>query len=122
MHRLSGLDASFLYLETPAQLMHVCAVMVLDPATMPTDYSFDRIQTEIERRVRDVPSFTRKLRRVPLGLDHPIWVEDKQFDIERHVHQLALPAPGWLRASSPSCAPTWPACRSTARGRCGRCG
>ena len=94
MHRLSGLDASFLYLETPAQLMHVCAVMVLDPASMPTAYTFDGIQTEIERRVSDVPAFTRKLRRVPLGLDHPIWVEDKQFDIERHVHRLALPAPG----------------------------
>ena len=35
MDRLSGLDASFLYLETPAQLMHVCGLIVLDPATMP---------------------------------------------------------------------------------------
>jgi diacylglycerol O-acyltransferase len=104
MHRLSGLDASFLYLETPAQLMHVCAVMVLDPATMPTPYAFDEIQTEIERRVRDVPAFTRKLRRVPLGLDHPIWVEDKQFDIERHVHRLALPAPGGYAELTSLCA------------------
>lgn len=94
MDRLSGLDASFLYLETPAQLMHVCGLIVLDPSTMPTAYSFDKIQAEIDRRVSDVPSFTRKLRRVPLGLDHPIWVRDKQFDIERHVHRLALPSPG----------------------------
>jgi diacylglycerol O-acyltransferase len=104
MHRLSGLDASFLYLETPAQLMHVCAVMVLDPATMPTRYAFDDVQREIERRVRDVPSFTRKLRRVPLGLDHPIWVEDKQFDIERHVHRSALPAPGGYAELTRLCA------------------
>ena len=48
----------------------------------------------IEARVRDVPDFTRKLRRVPLGLDHPVWVRDTQFDIERHVHRLALPTPG----------------------------
>lgn len=94
MDRLSGLDASFLYLETPAQLMHVCAVIVLDPSTMPHDYSFERLQIEIEDRVNGVPTFTRKLRRVPLGLDHPIWVEDKQFDIERHLHRLALPSPG----------------------------
>ena len=33
MQRLSGLDASFLYLETPAQLMHVCGLIVLDPST-----------------------------------------------------------------------------------------
>jgi len=94
MDRLSGLDASFLYLETPAQLMHVCGLIVLDPATMPTPYTFERFQEEIDRRVKDVPAFTRKLRRVPLGLDHPIWVQDKQFDIERHVHRLALPQPG----------------------------
>ena len=94
MDRLSGLDASFLYLETPAQLMHVCAVIVLDPSTMPTEYSFERLQIEIESRVTGVPTFTRKLRRVPLGLDHPIWVEDRQFDIERHLHRLALPSPG----------------------------
>ncbi|HWJ68004.1 MAG TPA: wax ester/triacylglycerol synthase family O-acyltransferase [Nocardioides sp.] len=94
MDRLSGLDASFLYLETPAQLMHVCAVMVLDPSTMPTPYSFGALQDGIDRHVRDVPAFTRKVRGVPLGLDHPVWVRDRSFDVERHVHRLALPAPG----------------------------
>ncbi|MEI5674027.1 MULTISPECIES: WS/DGAT/MGAT family O-acyltransferase [unclassified Nocardioides] len=97
MDRLSGLDASFLYLETPAQLMHVCGVIVLDPSTIPDGYSFATMQAEIDRRVRDVPEFTRKLRRVPMGLDHPVWVRDKQFDIERHVHRLALPTPGGYR-------------------------
>jgi diacylglycerol O-acyltransferase len=94
MDRLSGLDASFLYLETPAQLMHVCGLIVLDHSTMPAPYSFEGMQQAIDQQVRDVPAFTRKLRRVPLGLDHPIWVKDKQYDIERHVHRLALPQPG----------------------------
>src|SRR3954454_5803754 len=94
MDRLSGLDASFLYLETPAQLMHVCGLIIVDPSTMPEPYSFASMRDGIGARVRDVPEFTRKLRRVPLGIDHPIWVRDKQFDIERHVHRLALPAPG----------------------------
>jgi diacylglycerol O-acyltransferase / wax synthase len=94
MERLSGLDASFLYLETPAQLMHVCGVILLDPSTMPEGYSFDALQAGIDDNVRDVPEFTRKLRRVPLDLDHPVWVQDKHFDIERHVHRLALPKPG----------------------------
>lgn len=94
MDRLSGLDASFLYLETPAQLMHVCGVIVLDPGTMPTPYSFEAVRAGINASVKDVPEFTRKLRRVPLDLDHPIWVNDQQFDIERHVHRLAVPAPG----------------------------
>lgn len=94
MDRLSGLDSSFLYLETPAQLMHVCGLFVLDTSTMPEPYSFRYLQDQIEQAVRDVPTFTRKLRRVPLGLDHPVWVRDPAFDIERHVHRLALPTPG----------------------------
>lgn len=94
MDRLSGLDATFLYLETPAQLMHVCGVMVLDHGTMPEPYAFDRLMAAIDDNVRDVPAFTRKVRGVPLGLDHPVWVRDQQFDIERHVHRLAVPSPG----------------------------
>ena len=33
MKRLSGLDATFLYLETPSAPMHVSGVFVADPAT-----------------------------------------------------------------------------------------
>lgn len=94
VERLSGLDASFLYLETPAQLMHVCGVLVLDPTTIPGGYSFTALREEIARRVADVPTFTRKIRKVPLGLDHPVWVHDEHFEIEHHIHRLALPDPG----------------------------
>ena len=104
MDRLSGLDASFLYLETPAQLMHVCAVMVLDQSTMPTSYTFGDLMAHIDDSVHDVPAFTRKLRGVPMGLDHPVWVRDQQFDIERHVHRLAVPSPGGYRELMDLCA------------------
>lgn len=94
MERLSGLDASFLYLESPAQLMHVCGVLLLDPSTMPGGYTFERLRADLERRVRSIPAFHRKLRHVPLEIDHPVWVEDTDFDIDRHVHRLAVPSPG----------------------------
>jgi len=94
MERLSGLDASFLYLESPQQLMHVCGVILLDPETIPGGYDFDRMKSDLERRVRDIPMFHRKLKRVPMGIDHPLWVDDADFDIDRHVHRLAVPAPG----------------------------
>jgi diacylglycerol O-acyltransferase len=61
---------------------------------MPEPYSFETMRAGIDERVRHVPDFTRKLRRVPLDLDHPIWVRDQRFDIERHVHRLAVPTPG----------------------------
>jgi len=92
--RLSGLDASFLYLETPEQLMHVSGLLLLHPATMPGGYDFARLRAAIAARIGDVAMFTRRIRRVPFGLDHPVWVDDRHFDIDRHVHRLALPAPG----------------------------
>ena len=97
MDRLSGLDASFTSIQTPAQLMLVCCLLVLDVSTMPGGYGFERLRSQIDSHVREVPAFTRRLRRVPLGLDHPVWVHDRSFDIERHVHRLALPTPGGYR-------------------------
>jgi diacylglycerol O-acyltransferase len=104
MERLSGLDASFLYLESSAQLMHVCGVLLLDPATVPGGYSFETMRADIEARVRAIPAFRRKLRQVPLAIDHPVWVEDADFDIDRHVHRLAVPTPGGAAELSELCA------------------
>lgn len=94
MERLSGLDASFLYLESSAQLMHVCGLLLLDPSTVPGGYSYDRMREDLDRRVRAIPAFRRKLRQVPLEIDHPVWVDDTEFDIDRHLHRLAVPSPG----------------------------
>jgi len=94
MQRLSGLDASFLYLETSSQLLHVCGLILLDPETVPGGYGFDSFKHTLEERIRDVPMFHRKLKQVPLGIDHPVWVKDGDFDIDRHLHRMALPAPG----------------------------
>ena len=94
MDRLSGLDASFLYLESGSQLMHVCGVIVLDPATIPGGYEFSTFKEELSQRVSGIPMFNRKLKFVPGRIDFPIWVTDDEFDIDRHVHRLAAPSPG----------------------------
>jgi diacylglycerol O-acyltransferase len=100
MDRLSGLDASFLYLESGAQLMHVCGLIVVDPATVPGGYDFESFKKELSNRVSGVAMFNRKLKFVPGGLDFPVWVLDDEFDIDRHVHRLAVPAPGGERELS----------------------
>jgi len=94
MQRLSGLDASFLYFETSTQLLHVCGLIVLDTTSMPDGYTFASMKERMDARVSTVPEFRRKLRRVPLDLDHPVWVDHTDFDVDRHVHRMALPAPG----------------------------
>ncbi len=104
MERLSGLDASFLYLESSAQLMHVCGLLLLDPMTIPDGYSFDKFRADLDARVQSLPAFHRKLRPVPLGVDHPVWIEDADFDIDRHLHRLAVPAPGGAEELADLCA------------------
>lgn len=97
MLRLSGLDASFLYLETPRMHMHVTMVAVLDARGVPGGYSFDKIQDLIANRIDLLPPFRRRLVRVPFDLHHPIWIEDPDFDIIHHVRRVSAPAPGGRR-------------------------
>lgn len=94
MQRLSGLDASFLYLETSSQPMHVCSIMELDTSTMPGGYAYDRLRDALSLRIKAIPEFREKLANSPLNLDHPVWVDDVNFHIDRHLHRIALPAPG----------------------------
>ena len=94
LQRLSGLDASFLYLETPTQPLHVCSVLELDASTIPGGYTFERLRDELALRIKAIPTFREKLSNTFLNLDHPVWVEDDEFDIDRHVHRIGLPAPG----------------------------
>ncbi|MCW2689886.1 MAG: Diacylglycerol O-acyltransferase [Mycobacterium sp.] len=94
MQRLSGLDASFLYLETPAQPLHVCSILDLDTSTMPGGYTFDRLRDELSLRIKAMPHFREKLADSRFNLDHPVRVEDKDFDVDRHLHRIGLPAPG----------------------------
>ena len=97
MERLSGLDASFLYLETPTHHMHVAMTMVLDPHTTPGGYSFEKIKEFISDRLHLVPPFRRRLVEVPLNLHHPVWVDDPHFDIDYHIRRIGCPAPGGRR-------------------------
>jgi len=94
LQRLSGLDASFLYLETPTQPLHVCSVLELDASTIPGGYTFGKLREELAIRVMAIPSFRERLANSFLNLDHPVWVEDEQFDVDRHLHRVGLPAPG----------------------------
>ena len=94
MQRLSGLDASFLYLETPSSYMHVAGLMVLDPTTAPRRWSFEEVRDMMAARLHLAPPFRRRLVEVPFGLHHPVWIEDPDFDLDFHLHHIAVPPPG----------------------------
>ena len=98
--RLSGLDASFLYMETPTLHMHVAMTAVFDPTTVPGGYTFRRIRQLINDRIPLAPVFQRRLVEVPMRLGFPVWVDDPEFDIDNHLRRAALPSPGGMRESS----------------------
>jgi len=97
MERLSGLDASFLYLETPTHHMHVALALAFDPSTVPGGYSFERMKESIGSRIPLAPVFRRRLVEVPFRLGHPVWIDDPNFDIDDHVRLAAVPHPGGLK-------------------------
>ncbi len=95
MEQLSGQDASFLYFETPKTPMHIGSIMIYDQSTAPGGkQSFKDILRAIERRLHLAKSFRQKVANVPFNLDHPYWIEDRDFDLEFHVRHIRLPEPG----------------------------
>jgi len=100
MERLSGLDATFLYLETPSLHMHVSMAAVFDPTTVPGGYSFDKLRSLVSSRLVLAPIFRRRLVDVPFRLGHPYWVDDPTFDLDYHMRRAALPSPGGIEELS----------------------
>ena len=94
MQRMSGIDPMFVYSDTPVTPMEVAYTCVFDPATAPGGYSFEAVRAVLAERVPTMLPLLRRLMTVPLGLDHPRWVEDPAFDLDNHVRRAALPAPG----------------------------
>jgi diacylglycerol O-acyltransferase / wax synthase len=103
MQRLTSLDASFLYLESASQLLHVCSILELDTSTMPGGYTFDRLRGALSLRIKAMPELREKLANSALNLDHPVWVDDENFDIDRHLHRIGLPPPGGRAELSAIC-------------------
>src|ERR1039457_2353893 len=94
VEQLGGLDAAFLYGETPTTHLHVCGLLLLDPSTMPSGYSYDAIRAMAFERLPKIPSVRQKLATVPLNLARPFWIDDPDLDIDRHLHRVVLEPPG----------------------------
>lgn len=92
--RLAGLDSAFLAVETPDAPMHLTAVVMLEPSGDAPAQTYEAITRRLVPRLRELAVFRRVLREVPLGLDHPTWLEGREFDVDAHLHRVSVPAPG----------------------------
>ncbi len=90
MHQLTGLDATFLYLETPEMPMHVGALHVFE---LPAGYA-GRFTTALRKhmaaRLPVAPALRRRLWWMPLNMANPAWV-DAEPDLKLHIVEVKLP-------------------------------
>lgn len=95
MQQLTGLDSSFLYMETGSTPMHIGSLSIYDQSSAPDGHvTFKQILNFFDKRLHKARAFRQRLVKVPLSLDHPYWIEDPDFDLEFHVRHIALPRPG----------------------------
>jgi WS/DGAT/MGAT family acyltransferase len=93
MRQLAGLDASFLYLETPTTFGHVNGLAIY---TRPShDFApFEAVRRKFGSMIGRAEPLRRRLVEVPFGLDHPYWIDDPDFDLDYHIRHLGLAPPG----------------------------
>jgi diacylglycerol O-acyltransferase len=91
--QLSGLDASFLYMETANTYGHVNGLAIYERP----EGDFDPYQAAYERfdaLIGRLEPMRRRLVEVPFKLDHPYWIDDPDFDLNYHVRHIGLAPPG----------------------------
>lgn len=99
MEPLQGMDAAFLALETGTSHLQVGAVLVLDPpegrrSLYSPGTRYAQVRRVFEQRIHLVRPLRQRAVTVPLGLHHPVWMDDPEFDLDDHVHRASLPEPG----------------------------
>ena len=92
MKQLTGLDASFLYMETKNTYGHVNGLSIFERPSP----DFDPYRVVYERfgaMVGHLEPMRRRVVNTPLRLDHPYWIDDPHFDLDYHVRHIGIPPP-----------------------------
>lgn len=95
MQKLAAADASFLYSETSKTNSNIGSLQILELPEGVSEAEFiSTLKDYIQARAHRLPFMKRKLMFVPASFDHPVWVEDQNFDIDNHIIELPVAAPG----------------------------
>lgn len=97
MKHLSGIDASFLHLETPEMPMHVGSLNIFD---LPEGYEgdfYEGVRAHIASRMHLASVFESKLAQMPFELSNPVWVDDNDIDLDYHLRRVVLSKPGTFK-------------------------
>lgn len=98
VNRLSPDEAMFYFLDGAGTTAHLGALLILDPSKLRKDdatgIDYHSLVSLVENRLQAAPRYRQVITEVTLGLARPVWVDDREFDINYHIRLSALPQPG----------------------------
>ncbi|MFC7503518.1 wax ester/triacylglycerol synthase family O-acyltransferase [Nocardioides sp. GCM10030258] len=94
IERMTGIDAGFLYMETPSVHMHTLKIAILDADESLT---YDSFVAGMLARLKRLPPLRRRVVEVPFGLNHPVWVTQKRIDVPHHIRRHRIGGDGSMR-------------------------
>jgi len=93
MKQLTGMDGSFLYMETATNFGHVSGLGIYSRPNADFD-PYEEVYARFESMVGRLEPMRRRVVEVPMQLDHPYWIDDPDFDLDFHIRHLSLAPPG----------------------------
>ena len=90
---MSSVDAAWLGMEDPTNLMMVTGVLTLDGPV-----EVKRLRALLDKRLAPFGRFHERIVRPRSRGGLPHWKDDDRFDIDNHVSHIALPKPGGDKA------------------------
>ena len=91
LERMNPMDAWFLYAEEDGvNHMNILSFIVLDGPPPP----YEDLLALVASKLPQLPRYRQVIRTVPMHIGRPVWVDDANFDLQFHVRQTALAAPG----------------------------
>jgi diacylglycerol O-acyltransferase len=91
VERASPIDMGELASDVGPAPLQVGAILVFGPGTHLTAIG---VRDALADRIRGIPRLRQQLVSTPPGCGRPVWVDDPEFDITRHVHDVRCPPPG----------------------------
>jgi diacylglycerol O-acyltransferase len=92
--RIGPMDLTVLATDRGSVPMNIGAILEFDTAGSP---SLAAVRALLSERVPTIPRLRQRLRRVPFGGGRPVWVDDPDFVLDRHLIERDWPTPGDAR-------------------------
>ena len=92
--RIGSMDLTVLATDRGSVPMNIGAILEFDTPGGP---SLAAVRALLSERVPTIPRLRQRLRRVLFGGGRPVWVDDPDFAVDRHLIEREWPTPGDAR-------------------------